>query len=128
MFSAQSSSSGSDDDYWDDRFGTLGLNGPVAQMATYGDKVYVIGDFTQAGGVPATNFAKWDGNAWSALPELPSGRVGVRAMAANNQGLFIGGRIVSPTATNTILRLGDSGGCRMINWLFPGRRPIPTLP
>ena len=32
-----------------------------------GDALYVAGSFTHAGGVPATNVAKWDGTQWSAL-------------------------------------------------------------
>lgn len=32
-----------------------------------GEALYAGGNFTQAGGVPAANIAKWDGSTWSAL-------------------------------------------------------------
>lgn len=41
-----------------------GVNGPVYAVAEYKDKIFVAGSFTEAGGVPATNVAYWDGNSW----------------------------------------------------------------
>ena len=46
--------------------GPNGLGG-VNALAVSGTNLYAGGWFTTAGGVPATNIAKWDGSAWSAL-------------------------------------------------------------
>jgi len=45
------------------------LDAPVNVWAltASGTNLYVGGNFTRAGGVEATNIAKWDGSAWSAL-------------------------------------------------------------
>ncbi|SPE50518.1 hypothetical protein SBV1_1150008 [Verrucomicrobia bacterium] len=61
-----------------------------------GNDLYAGGQFTTAGGVPATNTAKWDGSAWSALGSGISGgnnnSVPVLALAADGAGhLFAGG-------------------------------------
>ena len=45
--------------------------GTVLAMAAYDDgsgpALYAAGSFTTAGGVPADDIARWDGNQWSAL-------------------------------------------------------------
>jgi trimeric autotransporter adhesin len=48
-------------------------SGPVdiKAMAAQGRLLYVSGNFTHAGNVPATNIAVWDGNAWSQVGENP---------------------------------------------------------
>jgi len=59
-------------------------NGPV---------LYVAGRFTSAGGLPASNFARWDGTSWSAPAAGP--RAEVRALAVfdagNGPALYLGG-------------------------------------
>lgn len=52
---------------WDDRFGALGLNGPVHAIAAHDNKIYVGGNFSQAGNIAANNIARWDGENWQAL-------------------------------------------------------------
>ena len=51
--------------------GLPGRLGPVRGMVEYDDgtgpALYATGQFTEAGGVPASGIAKWDGTAWSAL-------------------------------------------------------------
>lgn len=51
--------------------GTLLANGSarssVTALAILGNTLYAGGDFGRAGGVAASNIAKWDGSAWSAL-------------------------------------------------------------
>ena len=45
-----------------------GTNGSVYAVAMdWEGNLYVGGSFTEAGGVPASRIAKWDGTAWSAL-------------------------------------------------------------
>lgn len=41
-----------------------GVNGPVYAIASFDNKIFVAGAFSEAGGVPATNVAYWDGTAW----------------------------------------------------------------
>jgi hypothetical protein len=43
------------------------LNGPVAALAVSRGDLYVGGYFTTAGGVSASNIARWNGSSWSAL-------------------------------------------------------------
>ena len=74
-----------------------GLDGPVYAMAVYDDgtgpSLFVGGDFSMAGATPVSNFAKWDGLAWS----NPGGGVNapVRALATYTESagerLFVGG-------------------------------------
>jgi hypothetical protein len=47
--------------------GSNGVNRAVSSLLTAGNVLYVGGQFTQAGGEPANNIAKWSGTAWSAL-------------------------------------------------------------
>jgi hypothetical protein len=51
--------------------------------------LYVGGRFTIIGTVPATNIAKWDGTAWSALGEGVMGEVYALAVAGTD--LYVGG-------------------------------------
>ena len=44
-----------------------GVNATVFAIAVSGTDVYVGGNFTIAGGVPANYIAKWNGSVWSAL-------------------------------------------------------------
>jgi hypothetical protein len=58
-----------------------------------GAALYVAGDFTSAGGVPAAGFARWNGSVWSALG--PGSYAGIRALAVFDDGtgpaLYAGG-------------------------------------
>ena len=57
-------------------------------------EVYAGGSFTTAGGVPATNIARWNGSTWSALGSGVGGGdyAGVSAIAiANNGDVYAGG-------------------------------------
>jgi hypothetical protein len=47
--------------------GADGYGPAVSALAVSGSTLYAGGDFTNAGGNPAANIAKWDGNSWSAL-------------------------------------------------------------
>jgi hypothetical protein len=72
--------------------GTGGTNGDasyVLALAVSGTNLYAGGWFTTAGGVAATNIAKWDGGAWSALGSGLNGDV--YALAVSGTSLYIGG-------------------------------------
>ena len=60
-----------------------------------GPDLYVGGHFTEAGGVPAVNVARWDGHEWSAVGEGLEGTPGIRALAVYDDGtgpaLYAGG-------------------------------------
>jgi len=61
-----------------------------------GSDVYAGGDFATAGGVAATNIAKWDGSSWSALGSgvggVPPGYVpSVSALAVSGSDVYAGG-------------------------------------
>ena len=56
-----------------------------------GNRLYVGGNFTKAGGISATNVACWDGSAWTALGS-GAGTMGfVQALAFWNNVLYVGG-------------------------------------
>ncbi|MEQ8845886.1 MAG: GC-type dockerin domain-anchored protein [Phycisphaerales bacterium] len=56
-----------------------GVDGTVRAMAVFDDgagpALYVGGDFSAAGGAPASNIARWDGSAWSAVGGGTNGTV-----------------------------------------------------
>lgn len=41
-----------------------GVNGTVNAIAEYNNNIFVAGSFDTAGGMPVSNVAYWDGNAW----------------------------------------------------------------
>jgi hypothetical protein len=78
-----------------------GIAGSVRVLAAHDDgtgvALYAGGDFTQAGGAPASRIARWDGSSWSAVG---AGVVGsVRALSTftvdGRDALFVGGDISS---------------------------------
>jgi hypothetical protein len=72
--------------------GMGGASPEVNALAVSGTNLYAGGWFTTAGGVSATNIAKWDGSAWSALGSgLGSAYSGVRALAVSGTNLYAGG-------------------------------------
>jgi hypothetical protein len=71
----------------------IGGGGPygpvVSALAVSGSDLYAGGDFTTAGGSPATNIAKWNGSSWSALGSGMDGSVS--ALAVSGSDLYVGG-------------------------------------
>lgn len=65
----------------------------VTALKVSGDGVFVAGDFTGAGGIPANNIARWNGNSWSALGTGLNGPV--TALAVSGSQLFAGGLFTS---------------------------------
>jgi hypothetical protein len=79
---------------------TRTLNDKVHALAVAGGELYVGGDFTQVGAVPANGIAKWNGESWSALGDgLVGGRrytyngtsETVLAIAVSGSNLYAGG-------------------------------------
>ena len=62
---------------------------PVRALAVSANDLYVGGAFTSAGGNSATNVAKWNGSAWSALG--PGVNAAVYALAVSGNDLYAGG-------------------------------------
>ncbi len=69
----------------------------VLALAVSGSDVYVGGRFTQAGDVPVSHVARWDGTAWYALGEGVSGVAdpfygpAVAELAVSGGDLYVGG-------------------------------------
>ncbi len=72
----------------------------VNAIAVSGSNVYLGGTFTTAGGVSASNIAKWDGSTWSALRGGVNGNV--RALAVRQSAVYAGGDF------NTAINTGDA--------------------
>ena len=80
---------------WSDRFNVPGTTGPVYAVAKDpSGNVYIGGNFTGVGDVPANYVAKWDGTNWSALGTGASSTV--YAIAFDKDGnLYAGGRSIA---------------------------------
>jgi hypothetical protein len=61
----------------------------VVSLAVSSNTVYAGGDFTTAGGVPASYIAQWNGGSWSALGSGMDRKV--RALAVSGNTLYAGG-------------------------------------
>ena len=71
--------------------GLTGGGGTCYSISTVGSNtLYAGGSFTNAGGVNASNVAKWESNAWSALGEGLNGQCWAIAVASNGH-VFCGG-------------------------------------
>ncbi len=81
-----------------------------------GPKLYVGGDFTDAGNVPGTaNLARWDGSAWSAVGGIINGSVHALYVFDDGSGsaLYVGGDFltIGTMSVNRIAKLDNAG-----NW------------
>ena len=66
----------------------------VTALAIKGSELYVGGSFTEAGGVPASLIAKWNGSSWSALGNglrTSAYSPGVKALVVCGDDLYAGG-------------------------------------
>src|SRR5580765_8468778 len=72
-------------------------------VAPNGD-IYAGGQFTSAGGINATNVAKWNGVAWSPLGlgigNPPPSNIPVMAMALSGSNLYVGGGFTNAGGLN----------------------------
>ena len=85
------------------------MNSAVFTLAVAGTNLYAGGTFTQAGGSPATNIARWNGSTWSALGSGTDGTV--YALAFDSSGyLYAGGSFTAAgsVAANYIARWNGS--------------------
>lgn len=80
-----------------------GLDGPAQVIEIDGDKVYVGGNFTQAGAIRTRNIAVWDRSAetWSDLGGGVGGtlRNGVAAIALHDGQVYVGGSFIAAGRT-----------------------------
>jgi hypothetical protein len=108
-----------DDIYWDDRFTIDSLH--VTAIAAHRDELYICGDFTSIGGVPARYIAIWNKRTkeWSALGSGLNRPAA--ALAVQGDDLYVGGRFVTAG--------GDSTG-PIARWSISERRwyRLPALP
>lgn len=76
-----------------------GVNGTVISvMKGGGDTVVVVGEFTEAGGVPANNVALWNGSGYVALGSGVSGGITCAAMIGSD--IYIGGSSLNTNYTD----------------------------
>ena len=81
-------------------------NGPVyAEVLDGSGNLFIGGQFTMAGGVGATNVAKWNGSSWSSLGSGISGSgdgygPSVFALATSGTNLYVGGDFSTAGNTN----------------------------
>jgi hypothetical protein len=84
-----------------------GMNGPVLALCTFDpdgpgplpELLIAGGEFTTAGGQPASRIAAWDGSQWMPLGSGANG--GVRALAVYNNQLAVGGYFTTAGSLNT---------------------------
>ena len=114
----------SGDENWSGIFAANGTNGTVYALATDGQgNLYVGGDFTEAGGVPANNVARWN-NGWSALGAGTGGPVYTLAVAPNGT-VYAGGSFL--TAGTGVAPMSPVG-MEMAGRRLPGAQIILSWP
>lgn len=117
------------DAYWESHFSLPpGVNGEVIALAGRGTDLFVGGDFTLAGGLPATGIARWDGTNWFPLGDGVSGMVYALTFLGTN--LYVGGVFTSAggiAATN--VAMWDGHGWHSLNGgTAPSANPIGGIP
>jgi len=94
------------DQYWDDRFGPPGIDGPVYTLLLHQGVLYVGGDFLFAGSTLANNIAQWDGTTWSALETGTAGPVYAMTVRADQLIVAGGFRSAGPEVARNIAQWG----------------------
>jgi hypothetical protein len=83
------------DDCWVSGFHVPGLTGHIYALARDGEKVYVGGELINAGGLPVSNVAMWDGTRWHDMGggvSKDAGTAWVYALAVDAGGnVYVGG-------------------------------------
>jgi hypothetical protein len=106
--------------------GSAGSQGFVSALAMdNAGNLYVGGGFTRAGSVNATNVAKWDGHAWSALGSGLSGGSEplVSALACDSNGNVYAGGVFTESGGVNLVNIGKWDGS---HWSSVGSG-IPVL-
>jgi trimeric autotransporter adhesin len=102
---------------WDHAIGQPGFDGWINALAVYDDgtgpALYAGGQFTTAGGQPASRVAKWDGTQWSGLGLGVNGVVYALAVydAGDGPELYVGGDFTS-AGGETAWRIARWNGTR----------------
>ena len=96
--------------------------GAVFALAVSGSEVYAGGDFTAAGGIPASRIAKWTGTSWSPLGTGTNRSV--RTLSISGDELFAGGEFTTAGGlpANSIAKWNG------IAWSAIGDGPISFRP
>lgn len=93
---------------WTEVGGGVDVGQVAVEMATYddgsGEKLWIAGDFTSIGGIPAKRLARWDGATWWSPPTGPGSMVYALAAHDDGQGggrqLYVGGGFVKVGGVN----------------------------
>ncbi len=88
------------------------FNDSISDIAVSGTNVYVVGDFLNAGGVPAADrVAKWDGLSWSSLGANGGGDGpvwwSVYTVAVSGSNVYIGGSFSQIYNGSTLIEAAD---------------------
>jgi hypothetical protein len=107
----------------------------VRTLLRDGNELLVAGSFVQAGEVPASGLAGWNGTNWSAVNSGSTTPVEIAALARHSEQLFVGGRFQTaggrPAADFSILHdqpillIARQGSAIEIAW--PGAGPDAFL-
>jgi hypothetical protein len=114
---------------WDGLGSSGAINGGVRGMAVSGNDVYVIGGFTDAGGIPEADYvAKWDGASWSALGDNGTGNGSfpgyIYAIAISGTDVFVGGEFEYINNHGNIINYGAVAKWDGTNWSAVGNLRI----
>lgn len=82
-----------------------GVNGTVNAIAALKSKIFIGGNFSSVGSVPASGIARWDGTNWSSLGNGVNGFVNTIGVMGDT--LFVGG---------SFSMAGDSGAKNIARW------------
>jgi len=107
----------------------------VRSLLRNGDELLVAGSFVQAGEVPASGLAGWNGTNWSAVNSGSTAPVEIAALARQSGHLFVGGRFQTVGGRAAVdfsilhdrpfLLMARRGGAVEIAW--PGAGPDAFL-
>lgn len=92
--------------YWDESSGWSslggGINGGVYSLIVFDGELIAAGSFSEAGGVPVNNIAKWNGIKWDSLSSGIDGTYSGRIydMASYDNNLIVVGDITSAGGVN----------------------------
>lgn len=82
----------------DNRVSLPGIQDEVSSLVSDGTNVFAAGSFSNAGGAPAKNIARWDASGWHSLGDGVSGQI--RQIALQENALFVIGNFNVAGATN----------------------------